>query len=169
MATALTNAELQEQQRRLTVFQDRYDEVLQPWGRRAPVPVLTQTPGQYRREALIHAQTFLPENDQWRKVPPVEFTRMDVDTLRVVEAQILDALRTAAQHPASVASSAAGRPDSIDPNLRVVESYDSNGLKMRTFHGANTKEPNQDCFTRQFTRPCRRVKSFLFDKSALRG
>jgi hypothetical protein len=162
MATTLTNAELQEQQRRLTVYQDRYDQVLQPWGRRAPVPVLTQTPYNYRREALIHAQSFLPEDDQWRKVPPSEISRMDSDTLVVVERQILDALRAAQNNPRSVALSAAGRPDSIDPNLRVVESYDSNGLKMRTFHG-------EQHFVRYFTRPCRRVKSFLFDKSALRG
>src|SRR5215472_13861438 len=121
MAQALTNAELQEQQRRLTVYQDRYDQVLMPWGRRAPVPVLTQTPGQYRREALVHAQTFLPDDDQWRKVPPADIARMDSSVIGAVESQILDALRTAANNPRSVAMSAAGRPDSIDPNIRMVE------------------------------------------------
>ena len=64
MATALTREELQEQQRRLTVYQDRYDQVLMPWGRKAPEPALTETPGRYRRKVLSHAQLFLPENDQ---------------------------------------------------------------------------------------------------------
>jgi len=56
MATALTREELQEQQRRLTVYQDRYDQALMPWGRRAPEPTLTESPGRYRRRVLSHAQ-----------------------------------------------------------------------------------------------------------------
>jgi hypothetical protein len=53
----------------------------------------------------------------------------------VAEQQILGALRNAHQNPRSVASSAAGRPDSIQPGIRMVEHHDANGLKMRTFHG----------------------------------
>jgi hypothetical protein len=147
MATAMTREELQEQQRRLTVYQDRYDQVLLPWGRKAPEPVLTETPGHYRRKALTHSQLFLPENDQWRNV---DVNDLNTDALVVAEQQILNALTSAAQHPASIANSAAGRPDSIQPGLRVVEHHDVNGLKMRTFHG--------ESFVRYFTRPCRRVK-----------
>jgi hypothetical protein len=108
MAQAMTREELQEQQRRLTVYQDRYDQVLMPWGRKAPEPVLTESPGRYRRRVLSHAQLFLPENDQWRNVP--SFDEMDSHTLGVVEGQILSALRAAANNPASVANSAAGSP-----------------------------------------------------------
>jgi hypothetical protein len=158
---AMTNAEIQEQQRRLTVYQDRYDQVLEKWGRRAPAPVLTQSPYNYRREALTFAQTFLPETDQWRNLPAAEIARMDSDTIQVVERQILDALKSAANRPASIANSAAGRPDSMIPGIRYVETRDSNGQMVRTFHG----EP----FTKFFGRPGRRVKSFLFDRSALRG
>jgi hypothetical protein len=150
MATVMTSAELQEQQQRLTVYQDRYDQVLQPWGRRAPEPTLTETPGHYRRKVLSHAQLFLPENDQWRKVDVAD---LNSDALGVAENQILNALRSAQQRPASVAMTAAGRPDSIQPGLRVVEVHDDNGLKMRTFHG--------EWFGKMFTRPCRRVVSFL--------
>jgi hypothetical protein len=158
MATPMTKEELQEQQRRLTVYQDRYDSVLQPWGRKAPEPTLTESPGHYRRKVLSHAQLLLPENDQWRAV---DVNDLNSDALVVAEKQILSALRSAQQHPASVASSAAGRPDSIQPGIRVVEHHDGNGLKMRTFHG--------EWFGKMFSRPCRRVKSFLFDRSALRG
>jgi hypothetical protein len=158
MAQTLTREELQEQQRRLTVYQDRYDQVLQPWGRKAPEPILTESPGRYRRRVLSHAQLYLPEGDQWRNV---DVNDLGSDALVVAERQILDAMRAAQQHPASVASSAAGRPDSIDPNIRVVEHHDANGLKQRTFHGQS--------FVRYFTRPSRRVKSFLFRRDALQG
>src|SRR5215469_10270487 len=150
MAQALTSDELQEQQRRLTVYQDRYDQVLQPWGRKAPEPTLTESPGHYRRKVLSHAQLFLPEDDQWRKV---DVNDLGSDALPVAEQQILAALRAAQQHPASVASSAAGRPDTVMQGLRMVEHHDSNGLNMRTFHG--------DWFGRMFCRPSRRVVSFL--------
>jgi hypothetical protein len=158
MATTLTHEELKEQQRRLTVYQDRYDQVLQPWGRKAPEPTLTESPGHYRRKVLSHAQLFLPENDQWRAV---DCNDLGADALVVAEKQILTALQAAQRTPALVANSAAGRPDSIDPNIRVVESHDQNGLLMKTYHG--------QWFGKMFTRPCRRVKSFLFDRSALRG
>ena len=154
---AMTNEEIQEQQRRLTVYQDRYDQVLQPWGRRAPAPSLTQSPYNYRREVLAFAQTFLPENDQWRKVPAAEIARLDSSVIGAVESQILNALRAAANNPRSVAMSAAGRPDTITPGIRMVEHHDANGLKMRTFHG--------EWFGKAFCRPSRRVKSFLFDRS----
>ena len=154
---AMTNAEIQEQQRRLTVYQDRYDQVLQPWCRRAPAPVLTQSPYNYRREVLQFAQTFLPETDQWRKIPAADIANMDSSVIGVVEDQILSALRSAARNPASVANSSAGRPDSITPGIRMVEHHDTNGLKMTTFHG--------ESFVRAFTRPCRRVVSFFDGKN----
>jgi hypothetical protein len=150
MATAMTSEELQEQQRRLTVYQDRYDQVLQPWGRKAPEPTLTESPGHYRRKVLSHAQLFLPENDQWRGV---DINDLGGDALVVAEKLILDALRAAQRTPALIANSAAGRPDSVMQGLRVVEHHDANGLTMRTFHG--------DWFGKMFTRPCRRVTSFL--------
>jgi hypothetical protein len=154
MAQALTSAELQEQQHRLTVYQDRYDQVLQPWGRKAPEPTLTESPGHYRRKVLSHAQLFLPDNDQWRKV---DVNDLGSDALHVAEQQILDALKFAAQRPASVAMSAAGRPDSIQPGIRMVEHHDVNGLKMRTFHGEHH-------FTKFMGRPGRRVCSFNTDR-----
>jgi hypothetical protein len=150
MAQAMTREELQEQQRRLTVYQDRYDQALLPWGRKAPEPVLTESPGRYRRRVLSHTQLYLPENDQWRNV---DVGDLGSDALAVAESQILGALKSAAQHPASVAMSAAGRPDSLQPGIRMVEHHDANGLKQRTFHG--------ESFVRYFTRPCRRVKNFL--------
>jgi hypothetical protein len=150
MAQAMTTEQLQEQQRRLTVYQARYDDVLQPWGRKAPEPVLTEGPGTYRRRVLSHAQLFLPEGDQWRGV---DVNDIGSDALSVVEQQILGALRTAQRTPALVASSAAGRPDSVTPGLRVVEHHDANGLVQKTFHG--------EWFGKMFCRPCRRVTSFL--------
>jgi hypothetical protein len=150
MAQALTTEELQEQQRRLTVYQDRYDQVLQPWGRKAPEPTLTESPGHYRRKVLSHAQLFLPENDQWRAV---DVNDLASDALVVAERQILGALQAAQRTPALIANSAAGRPDTITPGIRMVEHHDANGLKMTTFHG--------DWFGRAFTRPARRVVSFL--------
>jgi hypothetical protein len=158
MAQTLTREELLEQQRRLTAFQDRYDQALLPWGRQAPAPVLTESPGRYRRRVLANAQLFLPADAQWRGV---DVNDLGSDALAVAEQQILDALKAAQQTPALVASSAAGRPDTIDPNIRMVEHHDANGLKQRTFHGQS--------FVRFFTRPGRYVKSFLFDRSALRG
>src|SRR6516164_7005853 len=110
MATPMTKEELQEQQRRLTVYQDRYDSVLQPWGRKAPEPTLTESPGHYRRKVLSHAQLLLPENDQWRAV---DVNDLNSDALVVAERQILGALQAAQRTPALIANSAAGRPDTI--------------------------------------------------------
>jgi hypothetical protein len=45
--------------------------------------------------------------------------------------------------------------------MREIVKTDANGLKVRHFIG-------QDCFVKQMGRPGRRVKSFLFDRSALR-
>ena len=58
----------QELQRRLTVFQARYDTVLEPFGRRAPAPRMGQGANSYQREGLGYIQQFVHPKSPWRDV-----------------------------------------------------------------------------------------------------
>jgi hypothetical protein len=55
-------------QSRLRGFQERADEALEPWGMRAPAPVLGCDPDEYRRDLLIKAKKPIPGNNRLRHV-----------------------------------------------------------------------------------------------------
>jgi hypothetical protein len=131
-------------------FQEYYDETLRKVGVRAPQPVLGETVNHYRRETLRSLKrTFLP---QTHPLYEVQYRELKADALGVLEPQLLEACVVEANNPAHVPPG----------ELRKIEEFDQYGqVKTIRFVGPES-------FVRQMMRPGRRVKSFLFDRSALR-
>jgi hypothetical protein len=132
-------------------FQEYYDDTLRKVGMRAPQPTLGQTVNDYRRETLrTIKQTFLPQSHPLYKV---QMRALKADALAALEPQVLTACVAEANNPCHV-----------EPGqLRKVEELDEYG-KLKTI-----KWIGQESFVKAMGRPGRRVKSFLFDRSALRG
>jgi hypothetical protein len=124
------------------VYQERYDDAFQPWGVRAPAPVLGQDIGTYRRNLAVQAKHLLPEDHNLAKI---QYRRMDDSILNNFEPDLLKAVRTHATDNSSVP---------YDAPLRRVEEVDTNGLKIVKWIG-------QRSFIHDFTRPGRLVTSFL--------
>jgi hypothetical protein len=126
------------------VYQERYDDALQPWDQRAPPPVLGQDLDAYRRDTLVKIKRLLPDGHELRKV---QIRKMPDDALNVFEPQILKAARAEAYNPNTVPRG----------EFRRVTEVDSNGLKIVKYIG-------QESFVRALTRPGRRVTSFRTDQ-----
>jgi hypothetical protein len=131
-------------------FQEYYDETLRKVGVRAPQPVLGETVNHYRRETLRSLKrTFLP---QTHPLYEVQYRELKADALGVLEPQLLNACVVEANNPAHVPPG----------ELKKIEELDDYGaVKTIRFVG-------QQSFVRELMRPGRRVKSFLFDRTALR-
>jgi hypothetical protein len=131
-------------------FQEYYDETLRRIGARAPQPILGETVNHYRRETLRNLKrTFLP---QTHPLYEVQYRELKADARGVLEPQLLNACVVEANNPAHVPAG----------ELKKIEEYDQYGaVKTIRFVG-------QQSFVREMMRPGRRVKSFLFDRSALR-
>ena len=132
-------------------FQAFYDETLRKVGMRAPQPVLGQTVNTYRRETLrTLKRTFLPQNHELYRI---QFRGLPADVLNPFEAQLLSAVVVEANNPIHVPVG----------ELRKIEELDEYG-KLKTIRWIG-----QESFVKQMGRPGRRVTSFLFDRTALRG
>ena len=132
-------------------FQAFYDETLRRVGMRAPQPTLGQTVNDYRRETLrTFKRTFLPEVHDLYKV---NYRGLKADALQIFEPQLLQACVVEANNPAHVPPG----------ELRKVEELDEYG-KLKTIRWIG-----QESFVKAMGRPGRRVTSFLFDRTALRG
>ena len=130
-------------------YQQRCDDALQPWGERAPMPRADEAIGTYRRRLANTMQKRLPEGDELRGL---DFDRMPQDAYNNFEQQLYPKVTAAADRPDSTAADELREVTRIDPR---------NGHKVNLFYG-------RESFVKQFTRPGRRVVSFLFDRSALR-
>jgi hypothetical protein len=146
MTIQRTPAEEAELQRRLTTYQSRYDDVLAPMRRSAPAPRLGEGANAYRRRGLGLVQMFLPPDHE---LHGLSLENCKSDALGVLEPQILRAAREVARSPSKLALTPAGRPDSLDPNIRAVTMADG----TTTYHG--------ESFVRAMGRPGRRVLSFM--------
>ena len=132
-------------------FQAFYDETLRKVGMRAPQPTLGQTVNNYRRETLrTLKRTFLPQVHELYKV---NFRGLPADVLNPFETQLLSAVVVEANNPIHVPVG----------ELRKIEELDEYG-KLKTIRWIG-----QESFVKQMERPGRRVTSFLFDRTALRG
>jgi len=132
-------------------FQEYFDETLRKVGMRAPQPVLGTTVNDYRREVLrTIKQTFLPQS---HPLYGVQMRGLRADALAAIEPQVLQA-----------AVKEANNPCHVEPGeLRKVEEIDQYGqVKTIKFIG-------RESFVKAMGRPVRRVTSFLFDRTALRG
>ena len=131
-------------------FQAYYDEVLRKVGMRAPEPTLDQSVNDYRRETLrTLKRTFLPPVHELYQV---QYRQLKADALGVLEKQLLDACVVEANNPAHVPPG----------ELRKVEEFDQYG-QVKTINWIGGES-----FVKAMGRPGRRVKSLLFDRSALR-
>jgi hypothetical protein len=131
-------------------FQEYYDQALRKVGMRAPQPVLGTTVNDYRRETLrTIKRTFLPQNHPLFKV---QMRALPADALKVFEPQVLEAAVVEANNPIHVPPG----------ELRKVEEIDPYG-QVKTINWIG-----RESFVKAMGRPGRRVKSFLFDRSALR-
>jgi hypothetical protein len=149
MTMPMTRDQLLQMQASARVVQGEYDDVFQPWGFAAPAPTMGEHPDEYRRRMAIKAKKLLPDD---HKLRTMQISQMPDDAFNIFEPQY----RTECKQSAY-------RPDTIpyDAPLRRVEEVGSDGLKIVKFIG-------QRSFIHDFTIPGRRVKSFLFDPSALR-
>jgi hypothetical protein len=135
----LSREQLLRQQASGRVFQEQFDNALQPWGVRAAAPVLGEPVDEYRRRELIKAKKLLPDDHELRKI---QVRQLNNDALDVLQPQILAACRDTAFRRDSV-------PE--DAPLRRVESVDGNGLKIVDWIG-------QRSFVHDFTQPGRRAR-----------
>jgi hypothetical protein len=122
------------------VYQQRYDDALQPWDLRAPAPTLGEDIAEYRAKLAILAKHQLPPDHQLRKV---QYRRLDSDIFDNFEPQLLRACRQEAYNPATVP---------VGEYRKVVEIA-SDGMKMVKWIG-------QQSFVKDMGRPGRRVVSF---------
>jgi hypothetical protein len=131
-------------------YQARAADALQPWGETPPMPRADESVNRYRRRLATTLQRRLPEGDQLGRL---DFNGMSQDVFDPFEQQLYPKVAAAGERPDSAANG----------ELReVVRTDPRNGYKEHLFFG-------RESFVKQFTRPGRRVKSFLFDRSALRG
>jgi hypothetical protein len=156
MATALKlDAEqLQQQLRAARMYQEQYDTVLKQVGMRAPQPVLDQAPDDYRREMLRTMKLkFLQNHDLYK----INMRGLPSGTvLNNFEEQVLGAVVREANDPRSVPRGEMRKVEKLDPHGRLEE----------------VRWIGQDSFVLDPAvgyRPGRRVRSFLFDRSALRS
>jgi hypothetical protein len=127
-------------------FQEYYDATLRKVGMRAPQPTLGTTVNDYRRETLrTIKRTFLPQN---HPLYQVQMRALKSDALQALEPQVLQACVTEANNPAHVPAG----------ELRKIERLDEYG-KVKTIDWIGREH-----FTRQMTRPGRRVVSFRTDQ-----
>src|SRR5262245_40369752 len=131
-------------------WQEHYQKEVEDIGQNIPPPTVGQTTNDYRREMMrLLKRTIIPTTHDLYKV---QMRQLPDDVLAGFEQMLLPACRTEAFNPLTVPKG----------EIREVVKTDANGLKVRHFIG-------QESFVRQMMRPGRRVKSFLFDRSALRG
>jgi hypothetical protein len=137
----MTREQLLQAQASARVFQERADDALSPWDIRAPAPVLGQDVREYRRDLAVKLKRMLPEEHELRKV---QYRRLDDATISIFEPQLYRAVQAEAHNPANVPPG----------EYRRVVKIDQNGMKQVDFIG-------QRHFVHEFTRPGRRVVSFM--------
>jgi hypothetical protein len=142
----MTQEQALEVQRRCRVYQERADQVFEPWGFRAPEAVIGEDPGDYRRRLALLAKKQLPDDHRLRQV---QVRRMDDETLNAIEPQLFQACRTEAFNPNTV------KPGEF---RRVTQTH-PDGYKEVRFVGPRS-------FVFDMGRPGRRVVSFLHQYDA---
>jgi hypothetical protein len=137
----MSRDQLLQMQASARVYQERADNALMPWDIRAPAPVLGEDAATYRRDLAVKLKRMLPENHKLRKV---QYRGLDDQTLGVFEPQLFKAVRDAANDPSTVPPG----------QYRRVVEINQGGTKIVNWIGPRS-------FTDEFTRPGRRVVSFL--------
>jgi hypothetical protein len=143
-------ASQQEHVDNIIKYREYYNKELSDIGFEAPTPKADQKSGHYRRTSLQHfADRFLPQLHEFAKM---NYLEMPYDVLKIFEPQVLKACVKEYQNPNNVPLG----------ELRKIERKDGFGNTKIEFVG-------RESFVKAMGRPGRRVKSFLFDRTALRG
>jgi hypothetical protein len=135
----MTRDELLQVQASARIYQERADTALEPWGIRAPSPVLGQDPGKYRRRLAIMLKNQLPEGHRLRKL---QYKRMDDAVLNNFEPELYKAVADIAFDPMSTAPG----------EMRRMVKKDQAGRDLVHWIG-------QRSFIHEFTRPGRLLES----------
>jgi hypothetical protein len=137
----MTREQLLQVQASARVYQSRADEALEPWGMRAPAPIVGEDADDYRRRLMIQAKNQLPEGHKLREIT---VKRIPGDALDNFEKMYYDACREAGSRNDSAAPGEMRRVERVDPQ---------NGRKFIEFYGRS--------FIHDFKAPVRRVLGFL--------
>src|SRR6516225_6245889 len=108
----MTREQLLQVQSSARVYQARADNAFEPWGMRAPAPVLGEDPDDYRRKLMILAKNQLPEGHQLRRIT---VKRIPDDALDNFEKMYYDACRDAGSRNDSVPEGEMRRVERVDP------------------------------------------------------
>jgi hypothetical protein len=135
-------------------FQERADNLLELYGKTCPAPALGADPGEYRRAVLKQIAGLLPRNGKRvapdrpsnRQLRKLEWSRCDDAALGVLEPQLFEAGEAAVHDPDRL-------PD--DERELAITKVLPNGYKEIEFI-----RRDGDCFTKDFERPCKLVRSF---------
>jgi hypothetical protein len=138
----MSRDQLLQMQSSARVYQARADNVFQEWGFRAPAPVIGQDPEDYRRDLAVMAKRQLPHGHELRKV---KLWGLPKAAFEAMEPQVYNECGKAASRPDSVPLGEMREVVKIDPKT---------GHKEIHFRG-------QESFVKEFTRPGRRVVSFM--------
>jgi hypothetical protein len=148
----MTKAELEaEKQSRLTQFHEIFDRALEPFGRHAPAPVTDEGINAYRRRGIAAIIPFLDKSSDWYNYPSASLEQLKSDALNVVQRDVINDATYCARNPRLLAETAAARPDSLDPDIKVVTTFE-NGIKNTRYYGQS--------FVKNMSRPGRRVAGF---------
>jgi len=111
------------------------------WDIRAPAPVLGQDVAKYRRDLAVKLKRQLPDGHELRQV---QYRALNDSALDALEPQLYQAV-----------SAEAHNPNTVPPGeFRKVIEVDQGGTRITKFIG-------QQSFVKEFTRPGRRVVSFM--------
>jgi hypothetical protein len=131
-------------------YQEYYNDALREEGVEFEAPVYGQFVNQYRRKQLNRMTQGLPWKNEYRHV---RVDDLDATALGVMEPNIVKEFKAERRNPS----------DLEEGELRKVDIKDKQTNRIR-----ETIWKGKECFVKAMGRPGRRVKSFLFDRTALR-
>jgi hypothetical protein len=157
----MTREQILQQEAACRVYQARADDALEPWGIRAPAPVLSDDPGypeEYRRDLLYMAKKRLPKDVEMTGLTSNPKEIMNTSYLRALKVRSVPLAAFEIFEPQIYAAckQAGNRNDSApEGEMRMVEKIDpQNGRKFNEFLGTRS-------FIHDLKPPVRRVLGFL--------
>jgi hypothetical protein len=142
----MTREQILQQEAACRVYQARADDALEPWGIRAPAPVLSDDPNypeQYRRELAYMCKKRLPENVVMTGIRS-DNPKAEVNTSALLHFQVkhipLPVLEIVEPQIHAACKQAGTRNDSAPPGeMRMVTKVDpQNGRKFNEFLGTRS-------------------------------
>jgi hypothetical protein len=137
-----TREQVLQMQASARVYQAEWDEAFQPWGFRAPAPIIGQMPDEYDRDMAVLAKKQLRDDSDLKKV---QYRSLEAPAFETLKPQLQKECKDAASRVRT-----ASRPD----RCAVLKRLYQNGLKTVEWIG-------QRSFVEDFKKIPRRVLGFL--------